>query len=49
MGQALDRDDIDVYLREVGLRDGLQNVSTFFPTEATKGYQKHFLLKRYHL
>jgi hydroxymethylglutaryl-CoA lyase len=36
MGQALDRDDIDVYLREVGLRDGLQNVSTFFPTEAKK-------------
>lgn len=36
MSQALDRDDIDVYLREVGLRDGLQNVSTFFPTEAKK-------------
>jgi hydroxymethylglutaryl-CoA lyase len=36
MSQALDRDDIDVYLREVGLRDGLQNVSTFFPSDAKK-------------
>ena len=34
MSQALNRNDIDVYLREVGLRDGLQNVKAFFPTEA---------------
>lgn len=27
------RPDIDVEVREVGLRDGLQSVSTFFPTE----------------
>ena len=36
MAQKLNREDIDVYLREVGLRDGLQNVKTFFPTESKK-------------
>ncbi len=36
MSQELNRDDIDVYIREVGLRDGLQNVKAFFPTEAKK-------------
>ncbi len=24
----------DVIVREVGLRDGLQNIATFFPTES---------------
>ncbi len=28
------REGLDVELREVGLRDGLQNIETFFPTEA---------------
>ena len=33
MNQAARR-ALDVTVREVGLRDGLQNVSTFFPTAA---------------
>jgi hydroxymethylglutaryl-CoA lyase len=32
------RDGIDVEVREVGLRDGIQGVKTFFPTEAKKAW-----------
>lgn len=32
------RDGIDVEVREVGLRDGIQGIKTFFPTEAKKAW-----------
>ena len=34
------RDGIDVEFREVGMRDGLQNVEGFFPTEAKIAWMK---------
>ena len=32
------RDGIDVEVREVGLRDGIQGIKTFFPTEGKRAW-----------